>query len=210
MLDVQPVTNSVWPRGWFCFWIVVGNEAIKECVCLCVCDFTDLALTFRYNSGLCWVISMLHRAIVVSVERDNVWLVLLWPRPRRCLTLSTHALRRSWMAVCPDFTLQMIVRSSGWKTLKGEPAYKRRSDLKYLAVGVKTSFFVEIFCEIQRWVEWVSRERNDCAFLSVFSPPQCQLVSLLQNYDDSSHFISFENMMKLLAYCRNTWHYVCC
>ena len=52
--------------------------------------------------------------------------VLLWPRPKRCLTLSTHAIWWSWMVFCPDFTLQMIMRSSGWHTLEGEPAYKRR------------------------------------------------------------------------------------
>jgi len=31
------------------------------------------------------------------------------------------------MAVCPDFTLQMIMQSSGWQTLEGEPTYKRGS-----------------------------------------------------------------------------------
>ena len=41
--------------------------------------------------------------------------VLLWLRHGRCLAMSTHARWRSWIAVCPDFTLQMMMRSSGWK-----------------------------------------------------------------------------------------------
>jgi len=38
--------------------------------------------------------------------RPRLGSVLLWPRPRWCLTLSTHARWRSWMTVSPDFTLQ--------------------------------------------------------------------------------------------------------
>jgi len=52
--------------------------------------------------------------------------VLLWPGPRRCLTLSAHAARRSWMAVCSEFTLQMMMQFSGWQTIEGEPAHERR------------------------------------------------------------------------------------
>jgi len=38
-------------------------------------------------------------------------------------TMSTHALLWSWMAFCPHSTLPMMMRSSGWQTSEGEPAY---------------------------------------------------------------------------------------
>ena len=50
----------------------------------------------------------------------------VWPRPRRCFTLSTHACRQSWMAVCPDSTLQMTKQSTGWQNLERWTANKRR------------------------------------------------------------------------------------
>jgi len=37
----------------------------------------------------------------------------------------TLAVWQSWMAVCPNFTLQMMIQSSGWQTLEGELAHRR-------------------------------------------------------------------------------------
>jgi len=43
------------------------------------------------------------------------------------------------MAVCPDFTLQMMMmRSSGWQTSEGEAAYERR---RFSEVETEKKFF---------------------------------------------------------------------
>jgi len=45
------------------------------------------------------------------------------------------------MAVCPDFTLQTMMRSSGWQTLEGEPTCKRTVE------AYKESVFKENFID---------------------------------------------------------------
>jgi len=41
---------------------------------------------------------------------------------------------QSWMAVCLDFTLQMMMRRIGWQTLEGEPAYEKVSSWHGIAL----------------------------------------------------------------------------
>jgi len=61
---------------------------------------------------------------VAPIERDGVSQIQTCAsvaRPRWCLTLLTCVLWRSWMAVCPDFTLQTMMRCSGCKSWKVKP-----------------------------------------------------------------------------------------
>jgi len=61
----------------------------------------DLALAFLDNSGLCWIVSILHSWVIVGACRSyasnrRIGPVLLRPISRRCLTLSTTSLCRWW------------------------------------------------------------------------------------------------------------------
>jgi len=70
--------------------------------------------------------------MVVPVERDGVeqtWTFASVARPKWCLSLSTRDLWQSWLAVCQDSALKMVMQCSGWQTLEAEPIYERKRRL---------------------------------------------------------------------------------
>ena len=81
--------------------------------------------------------------------------VLLWPRPRQCLTLSTYARWRSWMVVSPDFaTLQMMMWSSGRQTSEGEPTYERIRSVCMYGCVLWHRFGSAVECTLERRRLW--------------------------------------------------------
>ena len=50
------------------------------------------------------------------------------------------------MATCPDFTLQMMMQSSGWQTVEGEPAYKDEDEEEELLTHHKPRFSAGPVC----------------------------------------------------------------
>ena len=95
--------------AWKCTWRHTSPPASPSCS-------ARLRYCCSISSTSCRFCSFLLRLN----DRPRVWARVVRERPRRCLTLLTRALWRSWVSVCPDVSLH----SSGWQTLEGECSYK--------------------------------------------------------------------------------------
>jgi len=87
-------------------------------------------------------------------------------RPRRCVILSYIAIQRSWMAGCPDLTLQMMMQSSGWKTSKRTYIWKKT----WLILTNNVSKTINIEHQQDTKPKNITNERYHPGFVAIIRP----------------------------------------